>query len=484
MSLLTAGTSRDRPVGCHLVAGAPVSGPDAAPFSDDDAVALRHAEPHKYRRKRAAVARPPLVRGATGVLLMPPPPPRLPPRARRILEEDEYLDRMRAIIERDYYPDLARLQGELEALPMSLDRFAANYTSEDNASFELRLAEDAREHVRKWWWAYDDLAKLKDAGVDVPDVSAPGKHVLSDGTRISAARRDRADAAADVQRVRGDERPSGLDFSGYEARSNLYFTPAGIEQARSEARLVGHNFRCVAGDALGPLKEIAKTNTRFRPPAVDRLDSPAGGWSEGSSSGYADLSEVSSLFSEPVRRPGTDLQRLVPMTPLIEPGGAEDPMVMTWGTLAARPIVLDDGDHDRAPKRSRGGASSAAPLREPGGNTHAEREALARALDERNRRRKRRAPPPSPLRQALDARRLASPLARSGVATPGKARRPSSALRDSYTPSRTPRPSPVTRRPGASTPLLSPRTPRAGSTPLPSPLSTPNSTPRRDFAPE
>jgi hypothetical protein len=50
-------------------------------------------------------------------------------------------------------------------------------------------------------WAYDNVEALRDAGIEVPDVSAPGKHLLSDGTRITAERRDRADAAANVAKV-------------------------------------------------------------------------------------------------------------------------------------------------------------------------------------------------------------------------------------------------------------------------------------------
>jgi hypothetical protein len=38
-----------------------------------------------------------------------------------------------------------------EAMPMRLDKFAYRYTSEDNASFELQMEKDKREHIRKWW---------------------------------------------------------------------------------------------------------------------------------------------------------------------------------------------------------------------------------------------------------------------------------------------------------------------------------------------
>ena len=44
-----------------------------------------------------------------------------------MLEEDEYVEEMRRIIDRDYFPDLA---GGERALPMTLDAFAATRTPE------------------------------------------------------------------------------------------------------------------------------------------------------------------------------------------------------------------------------------------------------------------------------------------------------------------------------------------------------------------
>jgi len=156
------------------------------PLLDDDAVEATHIAPSTLARK----APPPQAqktRGATGCLVMAPPPPRPPPRKKIVLEEDEYVDELRRIINRDYFPETAS-PDDVAALDLSLDAFAQSHTSEDNASFEeaLEWARDA--HVRKYWWCYD-AARLRAAGVEVPDTSSLGTHLLSDGTRISEERR-------------------------------------------------------------------------------------------------------------------------------------------------------------------------------------------------------------------------------------------------------------------------------------------------------
>ena len=57
------------------------------------------------------------VRGASAEL-MPPPAPRAAPsyRAPAVLDEDEWTEQLEAIIERDYFPDKAKLENKLEWL--------------------------------------------------------------------------------------------------------------------------------------------------------------------------------------------------------------------------------------------------------------------------------------------------------------------------------------------------------------------------------
>ncbi len=58
---------------------------------------------------------------STGRELMPPPKPRgarkLPPKPKQlVLEEDEWAEQLEAIIERDFFPDVPKLQSKLEWL--------------------------------------------------------------------------------------------------------------------------------------------------------------------------------------------------------------------------------------------------------------------------------------------------------------------------------------------------------------------------------
>ena len=80
--------------------------------------------------------------------------PLAPPAAAIAVEEDEYLDGLSAIIQRDFYPQLAQLKntqmGKI-VLPeasnellgtninMNLDAFQYKFTSQDNASFQSIL---------------------------------------------------------------------------------------------------------------------------------------------------------------------------------------------------------------------------------------------------------------------------------------------------------------------------------------------------------
>ncbi|KAJ8609552.1 hypothetical protein CTAYLR_006027 [Chrysophaeum taylorii] len=284
-------------------------------------------------------------RGVLGVRMMALPPPRASKRRKIVMEEEEYLDALERIITRDYFPEVARGS----SLPLSVDEFAARYTSEDNDSFDKILEKDAREHARKFWWSYD-ADRLIQAGVDVPDPSAPGLHLLSDGSHISRERRLIADKACAASPTR-DDRVSGLNFSRYRARNNLLF-PAEVDPRAGPPRIEAakDNPRCGARVSEAA---VEKANTRFE---------------EGDDGAISSRLDKDPVYAR---------RELVPMTPVIEPGGANDPAgaspFVTWGRLAAPPQPLVD-----------------------------DRQELGRRLDAKA---KKRLPTPSPLRLAIDGRR-------------------------------------------------------------------------------
>jgi len=102
----------------------------------------------------------------------------------KILEEDDYLNRMAKIIKRDFFlvptddtpsvsvqfdrtdtPGTSRtnytatssVRSRKESCNLSLDEFLDKYTSEDNAYFELLKRKDLKRHRAKYPWLYKDI---------------------------------------------------------------------------------------------------------------------------------------------------------------------------------------------------------------------------------------------------------------------------------------------------------------------------------------
>ena len=69
--------------------------------------------------------------------------------------------------------------GDSTTASMTLDRFVATYTSEDNESFNELQEKAVRDHKRQYHWAYDDDEEKGD----------PKLHLLTDGTWITKEQR-------------------------------------------------------------------------------------------------------------------------------------------------------------------------------------------------------------------------------------------------------------------------------------------------------
>lgn len=103
---------------------------------------------------------------------------------KKVLEEQEYLDRVTKIIRRDFFPDLhfstdnsvtprtdsnirdtpgtqisttSSLRSRREATSLSLNEYFERYTSEDDAYFERLQRREKKRHQRRYPWLYKDV---------------------------------------------------------------------------------------------------------------------------------------------------------------------------------------------------------------------------------------------------------------------------------------------------------------------------------------
>uniref|UniRef100_M4B6J4 Uncharacterized protein n=1 Tax=Hyaloperonospora arabidopsidis (strain Emoy2) TaxID=559515 RepID=M4B6J4_HYAAE len=97
---------------------------------------------------------------------------------------------------------------------MTLGRFVATYTSEDNESFNELQDKAVRDHQRQYHWAYDEDEEKGD----------PKLHLLTDGTWISKEQRRLVDESCAPKGIK-DERPSAPETWMLRARNALLFPP-------------------------------------------------------------------------------------------------------------------------------------------------------------------------------------------------------------------------------------------------------------------
>ncbi|OWZ23757.1 hypothetical protein PHMEG_0001327 [Phytophthora megakarya] len=279
-----------------------------------------------------------------------------------VLEEEEYVDALDQIIERDFFPDLPKLKRQAELLrdeedlpwtnttlraattqgnmsvrsdasgsgwdqptpmaeqltgspvvepaedksqaSMTLNRFVATHTSEDNESFNELQEKAVKDHERRYHWAFDD--KKGD----------PKLHLLTNGTWISKEQRLLADKACAPKGPK-DDRPSAPETWKYRARNPLLFPPE-LEATRDICQVE-------PGSKSQLLLENVSNQRSGRPPRASKTTV------------YAN----SRFSSEHVRGISSSREdySLVPMTPIIAPGVHESPL-MTWGDIEGTPTIL------------------------------------------------------------------------------------------------------------------------------------------------
>ena len=327
---------------------------------------------------------------------MPPPQgqPRKKPRV--VLSEEEYIEALGELVERDYFPDNAVMRQQLAwfsegigskknsmstphairltdlrgaqydddmksvsssvpILNMTIGEFFARYTSEDNNSFEKIREKDMEDFKKKYHWAYEPLENDK----------ASGYLMLyhMGGKELSGKERNKMDQLLDGPRTIGDDRPGQINTWRFKVRNNLLFPPElenhcstadigkGYHTSSSQSLLLtdGTNVTSALPDnkAIVPAiengrvgsaprseKAIIQQNTRFQPLAGSE---PSVSPLEHPHTPTTVSSETSDFEN---RRSGE--YRTVSMTPSPMPTRNIANNLITWGTVFGTPIEIDE----------------------------------------------------------------------------------------------------------------------------------------------
>ncbi|XP_015787367.1 splicing factor ESS-2 homolog [Tetranychus urticae] len=279
-----------------------------------------------------------------------------------VLEEDEFIEALDCIIERDFYPALSKMKQQLKILDnplvqgqaatlsapltatpltfetpnitipveevnerddttedtiepskkkiktnLSLNAFLSKYTSEDNASFDDIMKEAEKRHRQKYPWLYLEEEKMN--------------QMITDGMTLPSI---------EGQDMIGADGTVGRIAWAYKNLNSLMFIPEGVKD--------GTQF------APNPHSTICHENTRFKKnPFNENL----------SESVLAEAALVAS--QEKTGKIGIDGKELinnvpkvggysfVPLTPSPAPGVTNTPL-MTWGQIEGTPYSLDGSE--------------------------------------------------------------------------------------------------------------------------------------------
>lgn len=261
--------------------------------------------------------------------------------------------------------------GEVRQLgTMPLMKFVQTHTSEDNAAFNELLAKDQELHKRKYNWAFEGDKAEKEGQQRLL--------LLSSGAAMTQRLLEAMDAACADKEKRGNDRPNGPETWPHRAKNPLLFPPD-LNTNREICGLPAGDGRSLATGVEGDIKLLtdgevsqstSSTATRAlisgssgsrvgvipkAPPATVAKNTRFRG--DEMPSGSAAPSPVSfgSVLDGASVRSGTDLQRMVEMTPSPMPGaigaGGASPFV-TWGDIEGTPMILDPSSTPLGPLAS------------------------------------------------------------------------------------------------------------------------------------
>jgi hypothetical protein len=294
---------------------------------------------------------------------------------KRVLNEEEYVDALGKIIERDFFPDTKKLRDYLNANNntshdadndtsleneenISVDGFFKKYISEDNKSFEIIHAKDIEQHRQKFHWMYEPIENNM----------SPGMLMLyyQNGKALTVEDRANMDAllnSSAIEYSHEDTRPAAPNTWKFRVRNQLMFPP---ELATSEdiCRVVNRSdgsgnqlsitdsdkedtnprVKLIAdAEKMRPPKEIVHSNTRFavpvgRPNQSHVIELPHTPSVSSEMGDYLDPESNSISHSRISKKYDP-----VTMTPSPMPGALGDDgtqVFMTWGEIAATPLAI------------------------------------------------------------------------------------------------------------------------------------------------
>ena len=215
---------------------------------------------------------------------------------------------------------------------VSLDTFHARFTSEDNQSFEELMERTVAKKQHAYWWAYENDAASKSAALAI--TNRPHAAEFDDGLKHIEDRTVRpAGPHTWTHRTRNQfmflpdldvsRETSGLQRIGAAASNTtelMLHTPTSSDLALSGAAVTD------AGGLLPP-KIIKHSNTRFTAATAPASPLP-------------ELAVPSAPSEASAQGSGYALVR----SPSPTPGDANDEPIMTWGDIAATPMILGGGD--------------------------------------------------------------------------------------------------------------------------------------------
>ena len=239
----------------------------------------------------------------------------LPPKPLVAVEEDAYISSLSSIIKRDFFPSLDKLKGAFQAETsaelkahadkLSLDQFQANFTSEDNQSFN-EIIESENSRKRKQYHFFYDAEK------DAKQLEYTEKKAIE-----------------------GISKP--VNTWKHETKSALMYGPKDvpltledIPETRGEDKKIRHeNTRIgsglgVVGSGLAAIDD--ETLIRLNTEKV-----------------WKNMAQATpGLFKQDT--PLVRGYKMVPSTPDLQPNVDVDPSeLMTWGMIESTPILMDSG---------------------------------------------------------------------------------------------------------------------------------------------